>query len=437
LPESVLQDAKLDSAKFTADFYRAMKKYIWADTLDGVREASSAEDRILYILGYLDGTYPLPTDWITADNVDGDAATEIADSVWAADTLATGDSSAMGNWQTLGGTTAISTADMAEIADSVWATGDSSSMGNWQTLGGTGGSGAAQTTVDSILSATGYVSGISLMDKMGGFGASDRAGTDSTLHTYLWQIRERIGKMGILDRAVSVDSALSVYIQQIREYQDSIRDDIGGIGGGTGANTCSLWVYDTDNSLTVSSIYVRANNASGADQGHARTNANGISVLNLDDGAYKLVIPMNSGYIQTTNPQSFTVSGNTNDTIEVTLFSPSAPAGDLCTVYNWIKDGSDNAVAGVTVTAKIPTQFWPVRYSGQAIQAIVSTKTDNNGKWELSVFPSSLILTDQADSASYWQFTAQKGSQKYFGDQGYKVTVPDSSTFKMVPDSQQ
>jgi hypothetical protein len=40
---------------------------------------------------------------IGASELAGDAADEISDSTWAADTLATGDSSTMGNWQTLGG----------------------------------------------------------------------------------------------------------------------------------------------------------------------------------------------------------------------------------------------------------------------------------------------------------------------------------------------
>jgi hypothetical protein len=200
---------------------------------------------------------------------------------------------------------------------------------------------------------------------------------------------------------------------------------------GTGDKVCSLWVYDTGASSFVSDIMVSARNTSGALQGMNRTNATGISVLYLLNGSYNLTIPMNSGYIQTTNPQSLTVSGNTNDTINVTWFSPSAAGGDLCVVYNYIKDGSDNPIAGVTVTAKIPSNFWPVTYSGQAFRATVSTKTDGNGKWELPVYPNSLVLTTDGDSASYWQFT---DSKKLFGDYGYKVTVPDSATFFMVPD---
>ena len=259
----------------------------------------------------------------------------------------------------------------------------------------------------------------STLDRIGPFGDSSVASTPFTVFYWLDQkIRLKVD---------SILTSMGFDTTDLHTKVDAL------VGAGIGANTCTLYVWDTGNTITVSGINVRANNLSGANQGQNRSNANGIAVLNLDDGDYNLVISMNSGYIQTTNPQPFTVSGATNDTIKVTWFSPSAPAGDICMVYNYDKGVYDNPFQGVWVTATIPQRFWPLRYSGQAINATHKVKTDSLGKWELPIYPSVILETAQGDSASYWRISAYKGSKPLIDA---KVTVPDSATFFMVPDSE-
>lgn len=277
-------------------------------------------------------------------------------------------------------------------------------MGYWITQGGTASlPDSVVARIDSILASVGWDA------HYGG-------------PTYLTSLQEKIGDEWLIAES------------NIYTWMDSIHTGVDALGAGIGDNACSLWLYDTGNSVMVSGIMVHAENSSGANQGRNRSNVSGISVLNLNDGDYNLRIPMNSGYIQTTNPQPFTVSGATNDTIDVTWFSPSAPAGDLCAVYNYVKDANDNGIAGVRITATIPTNFWPITYEGQAIKATYATTTDGNGLWQLPVFPSGLLLTTDGDSASFYQFTA---AGQLFGPMGIKVTVPDSTTFFMMPDDEQ
>lgn len=320
---------------------------------------------------------------------------KLTDRVWDEDTIGHKTDPQMGYWITQGGTASISDADKGDIADSIFLR----IIANDTTSGG----------IDTIFAD--YVASTALS----------------------------VGKDGVSNAYVTLQMKAGAYTgatgSNIRDDFDTVLVKIAAIdvGAGSGANTCSVWVYDTGNTVMVSDIKVRANNASGANQGMDRTNVTGIAVLNLDDGDYNLVIPMNSGYIQTTNPQPFTVSGATNDTIDVTWFSPSDPGGDLCAVYNYVLDGNRNGVPGVTITATIPTNFWPITQAGQAIRATATAKTDGNGLWQMSIPPSGLLLTADGDSASFWQFTAPG---QLFGHMGYKVTVPDSASFFMVPDDE-
>ena len=339
LPESVIQDAYIDSAKFADDLFHAFKHQVWAETLDGVAEAASAEYWIRYLTNLFDGTSQI-------DSAD------MNDDFWMA----------VGN-------KAGAASDTTDIKAMLAGLYIDSTMA---------------LTIDSIIA------------KMGPFGDSSVTSTPFTLYYWMANVLKSVA-----------DSSLTILKVGNGPYLDStyVHNDSGFIAG------ADVMFYQ------------------GATELETKTNSEGWAIFNLTSGTwYGLVYAVGNG--QDTIPQTFSISANTTDSISMT-----AAAAGLCNVYNYVYDGGGNPVRGVTVTATIPTQFWPIRYQGKAIRATYSTTTDGNGKWELPLLPNSLLLTGLVppDSSSHWLLTA---SDNVFG-QGYKFTVPISSSVLMEPDSLQ
>jgi hypothetical protein len=360
-----------------------------------------------------------------------------------------------------------SDAESLAVEPQYWNTGDTAL---YQGSGG----GSDTTAIKTMLAGQGIdsfmVDTLSLIrQRLGGFGIDDRTSSDSTLHVLLLQLAEQ--GVSVPDSLFSkIDSILVslVYDDGAPTDLKSVHDKLGDewlvsdptvyqwfvdlnddsssasvpdslvarmdsslaiLQSGNGPYVCSLYVYNGSGAITSGRVRMVQGATTWADD----INSDGYAIFGLTSGTWYGIayIPLNQ---QDTIPQTFSITDDLTDSISLSLHTPTAAVGDLCTVWNYIMDGSNNPVPGVAITATIPTVFWPIRYEGQAVKAKVSTKTDNTGKWELQIYPSSLLLTTQADSASYWQISADGG---YYGDQGYKVTVPDSTSFFMVPDSKQ
>lgn len=327
-------------------------------------------------------------------------------------------------------------ADLMDELTNVWrnqdtlASVDTSGIGQWlkNNLSGSGSWSVAQR--DSILDATFLNRSLDALD------------TTKTVDAII-QVMRRIGLFADTG-TVSINFNLASYlVNTVFAYIDSVNTSLGfdgttdahakldsiiTLGPGDGPRLCSLFVWDGSGALTGGKTRM----TSGAETRIRDINGSGFSVFNLTDATWTGLVYA-AGYSQDTIPQTFIVTASFKDTISMSVFSPSAPAGDLCTVYNWVKDGNDNPIKGVRVTAKIPHDFWPIKYSGQSIVANWEVSTDSLGLWELPIYPSTILETAQSDSASYWQISGYEGSRELFS---YKVTVPDSATFKMVPDSE-
>jgi hypothetical protein len=200
------------------------------------------------------------------------------------------------------------------------------------------------------------------------------------------------------------------------------------IGSGSGANACTI--YAKAGSDFIQGVNVRLQSSGGTDY-YDDTDSDGKAVFTLDDGTYYGYATV-TGHTQDVIPDTFTFTADYNDTLLMTPFAPTAPAGDLTTLYNWIVDGNDQPIKNVEIEAYIPQKFWPVKNTNKAIKAQHAVRTDSAGLWELPIFGNDIVLTDQGDSSSYWMVTATNRGDQIFK---HKVTVSsDSSTQLMVPD---
>ena len=297
--------------------------------------------------------------------------------------------------------------------------------------------------LDSLLFSLGYdpVSGtdlITVQQKLGTIWVLAYPTLFDKLHV-LDSIQSKLGVLGVNDRG-SLDSTLAVYVTRMLEslgYDGTTSahaklDSIIGLGGGSEAET--LIVLSTGDSTQIQGarVTVRTIDQSTVKVPGLNTDVNGKLILELDADSFFVAVTHNN-YTQALDT-IVVASGGQTDTLFMTLFTPSEASGDFCNVYNYLKDAGGNPVKGVTITAQVPVDFWPITYTGEGIKAIRTTKTNGSGYWEMELYPNSLLLTTYGDSSSHYQITAENA---LYGDDGYKVTVPDLSSFKMAPDSLQ
>ena len=203
---------------------------------------------------------------------------------------------------------------------------------------------------------------------------------------------------------------------------------------GGGVNPCTLFVYDTGASAVVATIEIDAQNAAGVTAGKDDTDADGSVILNLNDGTYYLRIPSNSGYVQTTNPETLTVSAaGLTDTVEVTAFDPADPAAaGTGTIYGYIYDKAGVADSGVIVTATIPKKFWPLTYSGTLITPFETLDTtDATGYWSLDLYKYGGV----SDTTAYYLIEANSETAAgVVGGELFKIgyQMPDSTEHKLL-----
>lgn len=162
--------------------------------------------------------------------------------------------------------------------------------------------------------------------------------------------------------------------------------------GGTGHPTATITVKDTNTDgaviASVSVVILDDTNTDVVESG--TTNGSGVAAINVSsNGPYKVRLHA-SGWIQSTNPETLTVSGDTADEYYMTAFSPGTPSPDLVRIYSWeFKSNGGTPVSGATVTAWPSDRGEHTAEGGVAyvVAHRISTTTDANGYWYLDLYP--------------------------------------------------
>jgi len=280
--------------------------------------------------------------------------------------------------------------------------------------------------------------GDSIKGWIGGGGASFTWEYTNSLANLLWDaansikakadsLRNRVGLAGATEGGEETNSIANVTwdnANSIKAKIDSARVDISGITGtGTGLYACTLKVYDSTNETFVSGLYVTVQNASGDDQGHGKTGVAGYLIVNLDTSSvYSVLIGMNQGYVQTTNPQPLTVTGNMTDTILVTPYSVS-----VCQVYGTVINQQGNYARGAYVTAKLVSDTDSLYYGTSNVDGMeFRTRVDNVGGYSFNLIPNSLL----SDTTSTYLISIKSASGYVILAPKY-VTVPNSPGWRL------
>jgi hypothetical protein len=218
----------------------------------------------------------------------------------------------------------------------------------------------------------------------------------------------------------------------IEDDFDSLFADVAALsltGGGTEPETVIVKNYADSAAIQGARVTIRTLDQSTIKVDGLTTDVNGKRILDLDADSFFVALTANN-YTQQLDTLVVAAGGGT-DTFYMTQFDPGSASGALCRVYNYVKDGEENPIKGVKVTAIIDDDFWPIRYDEEARVVRVSVETDTLGYWYMDIYPNTILLTAQGDSSSYYIFEGKKGSETLFK---YNVTVPADSAFKMVPD---
>jgi hypothetical protein len=210
-------------------------------------------------------------------------------------------------------------------------------------------------------------------------------------------------------------------------------DSIIGLGGGTEPETVIVLSVGDTTAIQGAVIVVRTLDQSTVKVSGVTTDVNGTRILELGDGVGvdSFVIAVSHNNYTYVIDSLAVASGGGTDTVWMVQFDPGSASGVLCRVYNNIKDVNQTAIRGAKITAEIPHEFWPVTHDNEARVMRYSTKSDTLGNWSMDILPNGILLTAQGDSSSFYIIEGKRGGESIFR---YKVTVPDSSSFKMVPD---
>lgn len=158
---------------------------------------------------------------------------------------------------------------------------------------------------------------------------------------------------------------------------------------GSGAYACSLYYFDTADTSAIQGVASRAmNSTQTATSGFGMSNPDGLVVLSLDAGIYR-VWSYKVGYSFSPLPDSVVVSNPAVvDTVWGDFFSPGdPPLPMLCRVFGWVTDLSGAGISGATVAACIEES--PLRFGSMIISPYFrSTVTDTGGYWFLDLMPS-------------------------------------------------
>ena len=255
--------------------------------------------------------------------------------------------------------------------------------------------------IDSLLFSAGYDS-VSLQQKLGAFGSSQSSSTTLTLRQWL---------------------ANSVGIDGVNNLHTKI-DNLSLTGGGTEPETLIIANSVDSTLIQGASITLRTIDQSTVKINGLSSDINGKLILDLDADSFFAAVFANNY-----NPALDTLiveQGGGTDTIWLASFNPgNPPSPDLCRVFGWVYDITGQPLSDIAVTAEIPTEYHPVKYSNVIITPFKKTvQTNSIGYWEIDLFPNSLL----SDPLSRYYFTIEYPSGIVYK---IKIEVPDLNSWQL------
>ena len=172
---------------------------------------------------------------------------------------------------------------------------------------------------------------------------------------------------------------------------DNIKDDLAAftfMGGGSEPETLVVLSSVDSTKIQGARVSVKTIDQSTFRISGLHTDINGKLIVSLDPGSFWIEVFAN-GF----NPEFDTLvvaDGGGTVMLLMDRFDPGTPPDPgLCRVYGWVYDISGDSLADIDVTAEIPREFHPVKYSNVVITPFSkSTTTDINGYWQLDLIPS-------------------------------------------------
>jgi hypothetical protein len=224
----------------------------------------------------------------------------------------------------------------------------------------------------------------------------------------------------------SVTAKLGAY-SGLAGDDNNVKDDIAAVstqGGGTEPETLFVFASDTT-ALEGVSVTVRNMAQTATKVPGKRTDSSGRVILELDPDSFVVALYANN-YTQGDLDTIAVNSGGGTDTLWINMFDPGNPADpDLCRVYGWVYDITGDPLEGVSVTAEIPPEYHPVKYSDIIITPFrKSVETDSLGYWQIDLFPNSLLSAPD----SKYLFAVEYPSGVIFRS---TVEVPDSVSWQL------
>jgi hypothetical protein len=195
-------------------------------------------------------------------------------------------------------------------------------------------------------------------------------------------------------------------------------------GGGTEPETLIVLALEDSIAIQGARITVRTLDQSTVKVPGLTTDVNGKRILELDTDSFYVALTANN-YVQATDTLVVLYGGET-DTLFLSEFDPGDPIEpDLCRVFGWVYDISGDSLSGIEVSAEIPRDYHPVKYSGIVITPFSkSTQTDSSGYWHIDLFPNSVL----SDTTSNYLFTIKYHSGVIYRTE---MAVPDSTSWQL------
>lgn len=255
--------------------------------------------------------------------------------------------------------------------------------------------------IDSLLMSLGFDT-TAVQSKLGSFGATESAITPLSLRQWL---ANSLGIDGTNDLHTKIDN-LSLS------------------GGGTEPETLVVLSSVDSTHIQGARTIVRTLDQSTVRVDGLTTDTDGRLIIELDSDSFFVAVTANN-YIQSLDTLIVEQGGGT-DTLWLTDFDPGNPSSpDLCRVFGWVYDLSGLPLSGVTVTAAIPAEYQPVKYSGVIITPFKkSTATDEYGYWQLDLLPNTIL----SDPLSRYSFTIEYPSGVVYK---IRIEVPNQSSWQL------
>ena len=346
-------------------------------------------------------------DAITAAGIQADAASEIGKAAWDQDTAGSRTDGTFGkgarNWINIG------SSDVLAIS----------------------GSGAAAAALENILTGTpGETMTANITGNLSGsVGSLTVAGTD-LVHEYDTSlISSGIGQM-LKDTSAYQGSATSTDTARMKIMATNNPSLFYGPSTtGTGDDTVTFYALDTSGTdQALQDVDLTVFNTAGEEIVANETDGAGSRTFSLDPATYTLVGSRVGYYFPTA---SIVVSGNSDSVAfmgyNIAIGSPAS--ADLCRVFGYLKDNSDQPIIGVTITATRTQRGIAIDTVGGTAALItnetVTAESDTSGYWFLDLRKTTNFLDTLK---GYYNIKGHYGGEILNVDNLY---VPDAATLNL------